>query len=174
MVAGAATGLAGHLADHGMVCVTATPLVCVPLRAGTLDAAFRTVPPEGRPAARALIASAFGFEAATATVALPAVAGPAGERVYGLREGGATVSTVVVAGTGPVRSVWSMATPAALQRRGYGRRLFEATMHAEAAHGVTHLVFLASPPGLPLYLAAGGGIVEYWQVWSRPRWVLGR
>ncbi len=70
--------------------------------------------------------------------------------------------------------VWSMATPPAWQNKGYGRRLLTTALASSAALGVTESILQASSAGEALYRALGYEVTEYWQTWSRPRWVFGR
>lgn len=184
MLAGEGLGLARDLADEGLVCITSTPLVLFSLDGWVPDPAARLLGPGERDAAWAIVAESFGLDASVAAVALPLdgrVAGTsdtgaprAPDRTYGLVEDGRLVSVVGMSGDGPVISGWSMATPPGLRRRGYGARLMQSAFVMEAAGGATSLVALSSPDGLPLYLSRGAVIVEWWQVWSRPRWVFGR
>lgn len=176
MLAGPALGLARDLADEGLVCVTATPLVVFSLTDDGIDPDVRLLGPAERQDAWAIVADAFGLDDATAAVALPVEQPPeeATDRVYGLFDGGALVSVVGMGGTGDAVSGWSMATPTGLRRRGYGKRLMHSALAAEHQRGASRLVALSSPLGLPLYLGGGATILEYWQVWSRPRWVFGR
>jgi ribosomal protein S18 acetylase RimI-like enzyme len=70
--------------------------------------------------------------------------------------------------------VWSMATRVECQGRGYGRRLLEAALSSELEQGAVGSLLQSSAAGKKLYRSLGYTDVEYWQLWSRPRWVMGR
>ena len=70
--------------------------------------------------------------------------------------------------------VWSMATRTESQKRGYGRRLLDSVLVRQSEAGGAGSLLQSSAAGENLYRSVGYEVVEYWQVWSRPRWVLGR
>jgi ribosomal protein S18 acetylase RimI-like enzyme len=71
-------------------------------------------------------------------------------------------------------TVWSMSTPPDQQRRGYGDRLLRAVLSNVVEAGSEEILLYSSPSGERLYRSVGFRVVEYWQQWSRPRWILGR
>jgi len=71
-------------------------------------------------------------------------------------------------------AIWSMATAPDERRRGYGRDLVQAVLSDAAAQGATECLLHSSGEGEPLYYELGFEQLERWQMWSRPRWVLGR
>jgi ribosomal protein S18 acetylase RimI-like enzyme len=75
---------------------------------------------------------------------------------------------------GDVVGVWSVGTSRSDRRHGYAQRLTCSVLSHLRAAGATHAVLLASIPGGPLYRNVGFEVVDDWQMWSRPRWVLGR
>ena len=68
--------------------------------------------------------------------------------------------------------LWSMATRAECQRQGHGGRLLEAMLSQQLADGAVGALLHASEAGEGLYRRLGFAVVEYLQLWSRPRWAL--
>jgi ribosomal protein S18 acetylase RimI-like enzyme len=68
--------------------------------------------------------------------------------------------------------IWSMATRADCQRRGHGRRMLEAMLSQQFGDGAIGALLQASHAGERLYRQLGFTVVEYMQLWSRPRWAL--
>jgi ribosomal protein S18 acetylase RimI-like enzyme len=69
--------------------------------------------------------------------------------------------------------VWSMATRTDCQGRGFGRQLLGSVLNDQFDKGATGSLLHSSVAGEKLYGALGYSTVEYWQLWSRPRWVIG-
>ncbi len=91
---------------------------------------------------------------------------------WGLYQDGSLVSGTALVRSGESVCVWSMATPPELQGRGYGRRLLAGALGDVAARGARECLLIASPAGQRLYRALGFDLLEHWQLWTRPRWVL--
>jgi len=49
-----------------------------------------------------------------------------------------------------------------------------AVLEAQRARGAGGSLLLATRAGEPLYRSVGYSVVDYLQLWSRPRWVLAR
>jgi predicted N-acetyltransferase YhbS len=64
-----------------------------------------------------------------------------------------------------------MATVSSARGRGYGAAVLRAALAAEASHGTSAAVLYSSEH---FYRTFGYRELERWQIWSRPRWVLGR
>jgi GNAT superfamily N-acetyltransferase len=177
MLAGPGLGTAQTLADLGWVTVGALPLMLLgtdqPPPAD--DHAVRALSRPDLPAARDLLADTYGLDPASATAAVPDRAVESTDmEAWGLFEDGhlvAGVTTMIEDGT---VVVWSMATRPRSQKRGYGRRLLNAVLARQRLAGVAGSLLHSSVEGGALYRSAGYEVVEYWQLWSRPRWVLGR
>lgn len=180
MVAG--RGLAGvdQLAQAGWVCVGATPFMVADLTSGrsyTAEAepAVRPLAAEELGSARGLIADAFDLDSELAAVALPdTVAEKPHLEAWGLFEQETLACCVSTASVDGALAVWSMGTPRSRQRAGLGRRLLAGVLGAAAGEGLSRSLLYASPAGIGLYRSLGYEVLEYWQLWSRPRWVLGR
>jgi GNAT superfamily N-acetyltransferase len=98
-----------------------------------------------------------------------------GQAVWGLRDADGSLASVA----GIVRvedavAVRSMTTAPELRGRGYGSRLLRAALADGARDGARLALLYSSYAGAPFYAAAGFSELERWQMWSRPRWVLGR
>jgi len=180
MLAGAGLGTAQHLTERGWVVVGALPLMTLPLVAATdpvgavsSRSEIRALTAPDLLAARALLSDCYGLDDGSATAAVP-------DRIiegdsfgaWGLFEGDRLASCF----TGVVQDntfiVWSMATGSELQGRGYGHRLLQTVLADQFDRGVTSSLLQSSIAGEKLYRGLGYSVVEYWQLWSRPRWVM--
>ena len=176
----AGPGLAGAqvLNDKGWVCIGASPFMVLE-NVGDLaldvDPAVTEASPADLPGVWDAVSSTYGVGPTLARIAIPEdVFETAGQSVWILSDDGVVrscVATVIVEGS---LMVWSMATLPAWQNRGYGRRLLTTALARSTALGVTESILQSSPAGEPLYRALGYEVTEYWQTWSRPRWVFGR
>jgi GNAT superfamily N-acetyltransferase len=172
MVAGAALGMTNALNREGWVCVGAKPLMVMTDIDAVADPDARRLQPEELADAQAIISDAFDVAPKFAEIALPSVAASDPTReAWGVFDDGALVSCVGAVTVDNTIVIWSMATPRALQGRGYGRRLLSSVLAASRANGADTSILYASAPGEPLYRSVGYTVVEHWQVWSRPRWV---
>jgi GNAT superfamily N-acetyltransferase len=177
MLAGPGLGTVQILADLGWVCVGALPLMALGPRHPPPqdDQAVRALSMVELPAAQELLADTYGLDPASAAAAVPDRAVASTDMgAWGLFEQGqlvAGVTTVIEDGS---VVVWSMATRRGSQKRGYGRRLLSSVLARQLGAGVAGSLLHSSVQGAALYRAAGYEVQEYWQLWSRPRWVLGR
>lgn len=178
MLAGPALGAARVLADAHWVPVEAGPFMALALSPADLDASVRRLGTEGLPELRSMVEKTYGLAPAIAHLAFPDSAASdvpdadAAFATWGLYEGDTMVSGVATSAVGDNVCVWFMATPPELQRRGYGRRLLSGVLAQCAMQGAKTCLLISSPAGEALYLSMGFSVVEHWQVWSRPRWVL--
>ena len=176
MLAGPGLATAQKLADEGWVGVGALPLMTL-TEVTTPDGAkpARALTEEDLPAARDLLADTYGLDAGSASAAVPdrAVADP-DMGVWGLFDGDRLVSSFTSATDNDMVVVWSMATRVECQGRGYGRQLLQSVLRTQLEQGATGSLLQSSAAGEKLYRGLGYTVVEYWQLWSRPRWVMGR
>lgn len=188
MLAGAGLAWAGELAERGFVCARAVPVMAARLDELLPVVALPGAPGRGSPgpgarllagteieALRALVAETFALAPATAAAAVPGPAALAAEPTW--RAAGVEVDGELVAGglssqVDRVAGIWSMATRSSARRRGYGRVVLATLLAAARDAGARSAALLASEAGLPLYRQCGFAILEHWQVWSRPGWVL--
>lgn len=174
MAAGRALGAVQRLVDAGWACVGTVPLMAHELPGGVDDHAVRRLGADEWGVARRLVGRAFHLAPELTEVALPhRVASDRRVAVWGLGgdELASCVATVTVDRT---MVLWSMATPPERQRRGDGGRLVSALMARAGAAGCDAVIMYASATGEPFYESLGYEVVERWQLWSRPRWVLGQ
>jgi len=176
MLSGPGLANAQQLVDSGWVTVGSLPLMA-------LSELASSPPPAGgaRPltlgeleAARELLGECYGLDHATAAAAFPdAVVEGKDVSAWGLFDGGALVSCATGVLQDGMVVVWSMATRADRQRQGHGRRLLEAMLNRQLTDGAVGALLHASESGEGLYRQLGFTVVEYLQLWSRPRWALG-
>jgi len=180
VIALAGPGLANAqvLVDAGWVCVGTSPFMVL---RGIGALGFATDPdvteagPNDLPGVWDALEETFGLSPALARVAIPEnVFETPGQRVWILANGGALRSCVATVRVDATIAVWSMATPPALQGRGYGRRLLTNALALAASAGADESILQASSVGEPLYRTLGYEVAEHWQMWSRPRWLFGR
>lgn len=174
-LAGEALGSAQVAADAGWVCVGDRAFMARPGPGTSIDPAVRTAAPDDLPAVRAALADTFETSEALAAVALPDPAQwPPDTGVWLLDTGGEIRAVTAAVGVGRGLAIWSTATLPSHQHHGYGRRLLESVLCAGADAGADHSILLSSAVGEPFYHSLGYQVVERWQQWSRPRWVLGQ
>ena len=178
MLAGEALGWSQAFPDAGWVCVGAAPFMHLALtgsQTGVTDPGVRRLGARELDAARSLLVAANPGPPAVAEVALPdLLVESATMSLWGLDADGSLVAILTLSKVGDASAVWSMATDPGHRRRGYGRRLLAVVLAEAALSGSTHALLSASPSGAFLYRAMGFSVVEHWQQWSRPRWILGR
>jgi len=177
MLAGAGLANAQALIDNGWVSVGATALMWLASLAGlsSQDPLASPLSVAELVPARAIITDAFGLNERSAKVVLPdSVFDDAGVSAWGIHEGSELKSTATIVEEAGLAVVWSMATAHVDQGRGYGRRLLVAVLEAQRARGAAGSLLLATRAGERLYRSVGYSVVDYLQLWSRPRWVLAR
>jgi len=176
MLAGAGLASAQKLADASWVTVGALPLMRLrePTFSFGSDPGGAALTEDELPLARELLESAYGLDAACAAVAVPDRAVKDEDMgAWGLYDEGQLVSCVTTVVEDDIMVVWSMATRQSFQGRGYGRRLLETILRHSFDCGATASLLQSSVAGERLYRSLGYEVVEYWQLWSRPRWVIG-
>jgi len=178
MLAGPALGAARVLADADWVPVESGPFMALALSRADPDTAVRRLDGQGLTELRSMVEETYRLSPSIADLALPDAAASdapdadAAFATWGLYEGDTMVSGVGTSTVGDNVCIWFMATPPGLQRRGYGRRLLTGVLAQCAEQGASTGLLISSPAGEALYLSMGFSVVEHWQVWSRPRWVL--
>jgi GNAT superfamily N-acetyltransferase len=178
VLAGPGLANAQILSDAGWVCIGTAPIMVldsIGTRAFVSDPEVTVAGPEDLPGVWDTMGQTFGVDPSLARVAIPEdVFDIEGQCVWILSVEGEIRSCVATVVVDRSVMVWSMATLRSWQHHGYGRRLLTTALMNSASHGVTESILYASPAGEPLYRSLGYQITEYWQMWSRPRWVLGR
>jgi GNAT superfamily N-acetyltransferase len=138
--------------------------------------AVRRLDQDDHPAVRELVGEVFGVGPDLAGVAISGVtAGLDGHALWGAFDpAGTLVSCLATVRVGDTVTVWSMATALTARRRGYGAAALSTALAAAADDGATSSLLSSSAAGEPLYRAVGYRVLEHWEQWSRPRWVLAR
>ena len=180
MLAGPGLATAQSLVEHGWVTVGALPLMTMDARCPSattstnLEAKAIPLSFEELPTARELLGDSYSLDAATAAIAIPDRAIDAADMsIWGCYAEGQLVSCVTTVLQEGLVVVWSMATRRDCQGRGYGRQLLDAVFADQFEAGASGALLHSSVAGEKLYRQLGFKVVEYLQLWSRPRWVLG-
>jgi GNAT superfamily N-acetyltransferase len=176
MLVGPGLATAQKLADSGWMTVGALPLMTInELMPSTTDTAgARPLSLDDLPVARDLLRDSYWLDAAAAEAAVPdaAVRSP-DMAVWGFYAEEQLVSSVTTVLEDGLVVIWSMVTRSDCRGRGYGRRLLEAVFAHQLPTGPAGSLLHSSKAGEKLYRQLGFTVVEYLQLWSRPRWVLG-
>ena len=175
MLSGPGLATAQRLVESGWVTVGSLPLMVLaePIPFGPPAEGARPLTYEELSPARELLSECYGLDDATAVAAIPdAVAGGGISRPGPFMTAGGWSPCVTSALQDGLVVIWSMATRTDGQRRGYGRQLLEAMLTQQFADGAEGSLLHSSVAGEALYRRLGFTVVEYLQLWSRPRWVL--
>jgi GNAT superfamily N-acetyltransferase len=176
MLTGPGLSTAQTMIDIGWVNVGAMPLMLLERRPtnGSDVEGIRALTLEDLPLARDVLADAFALNPSSAQTVLPdSVVNDATTSVWGLFEGGRAIASMIVVREDGLAVVWSMATRRDVQGLGHGRRMLEAILVNQFDDGAQGSLLHASRAGERLYRNLGYRDVEYLQMWSRPRWILG-
>jgi len=176
MISGPGLASAQRLADANWVVVGALPLMLLTTKPSSSlsSEGIRLLSLEDLPSARAVVSATYGLDPDSTERALPERAfEEPGFRLWGLFAEGQLVSCFSVIVDDGLMVGWSMATLPEFQRQGHGRRLLVELIRTQFAEGNWGLLLQGSAAGQPLYRELGFETVEYWQLWSRPRWALG-
>jgi GNAT superfamily N-acetyltransferase len=164
------------LIERSWVVVGSLPLILItePPPVDADPTGIRMLTPDDVAAARDILEATYGLDPASAVAALPEGAmDEPGMWTWGAFDGDRLVAcTTLIDGGGGIGVGWSMVTRPEYQRLGYGRRLFINMFKWHFEHGMAASVGQGSAAGIKLYRELGFHWVEYWQLWSRPRWAL--
>lgn len=179
MVAGRAGDEVSCLRARGWITIGSMALMHLDLdsRAPARPArAARRLGHDDHAAVRELVGEVFGVGPELARVAISGItAGLDGHALWGAFDpAGTLVSCLATVRVGETVTVWSMATALAARRGGYGAAALCTALSAAADDGATSSLLSSSAAGEPLYRAVGYRVLEHWEQWSRPRWVLAR
>lgn len=175
MLAGAGLDAATALADAGWVCVGSSSLRALPNSPSAPDAAVRILEDGDLRSARQLAEDVFGIDRESATLVYQEAAPdrPSERSVVGLFELD-TLQTAAMLSFGKPSALCGRPEPGART----AARTWVTGPSASVGSRIRgcrrrRVCGLASAAGNALYDASGAEIVEYWQMWSRPRWLLG-
>jgi ribosomal protein S18 acetylase RimI-like enzyme len=179
MVADEALGDVQPLVDADWVCIGQTAFMGLELDPSAEvpdDPNIRRLEPSELDAARALTEVTFGLDPKDALVAMPPdAASRPGQVVWGVfSDDGELACTTMGAWVEDTITYWGIATAPAFRRQGYASRLTGFMFPHDAQLGMRYVVAHTTPYGEALTKALGFEVLERWQMWSRPRWVLGR
>ena len=175
MLAGAGLATAQRLAESGWVAVGALPLMSLTAPIGPEGdrSGVRALGQDDLPSARALLADAYGLDDGSATAAIPGRAVDAEDMgIWGVFDGEELASCFTGVVEDGLFVVWSMATSRQCEGLGYGRRLLRTVLGQQFEQGLAGSLLQSSIVGKKLYLGLGYSVVEHWQLWSRPRWIM--
>jgi GNAT superfamily N-acetyltransferase len=146
--------------------VAQMPIMALELRAtAEPDARVRMATPQDAADVGRVWADAYGFDLGVAVDAAELiVSAPVLSRTWLLEDAGHVVSAVVTTHVEDTVSIWAMATPPQLARRGYGRALLSTVLTAAAEHGARLALLGATEAGYPLYESTGWKTIEQWTV----------
>jgi len=175
MLSGPGLATAQTLVDAGWVTVGALPLMTMSAVSGREAgrSGIRRLSSEDLPAARDLLSDTYGLDDGSAMAAVPdRLAKDDDMGAWGLFDGDRLASCF----TGIVEEglfvVWSMATRRDCQGHGHGHRLLHAVLSEQFERGADGSMLQSSMAGRKLYRGLGYAVVEHWQLWSRPRWIM--
>jgi len=174
MLAGGGLVAAEVLREAGWVCTGSLPFMARDRAPAELDPCFRQLEQRDLADARRLAGLAFGVpdEVGAILFAEDALARE-GARLWGVFEDGELRCCSASVWVGREYSVgWGLSTPPEHQGRGFARRLMRSSAALRLDGGPTLALLMATPAGRPLYEQEGYVTLEYWQIWSRARWVL--
>lgn len=175
LLAGAGLSSAQQLADAGWVCVGALPLMHREATAGVADDRVRSLAATDLADARRLLTATFGVAPDSAEALLrPALLERPEARTWGLFDPDLVSCAVTVETGGGLYVGWALATAPGSQHRRCGSSLLGYIDEWYRTHGALASLHLGTPAGARLYAARGHRTLEHWQLWSRPRWLLGR
>lgn len=176
MLAGVGLNAATVMADAGWVCVASSPLRAMPNIPWEADSSVKVLDGAELSGARELAGDVFGVDLASAELVYSSkyTDGRVERLVLGLIEDGDLQTAAMLSFGQPISTAWAGGTRTTGRRKGHGLRVVRQvarTAYSEVGEG--SVCFLGSDVGNGLYDAAGAEIIEYWQMWSRPRWLLG-
>lgn len=174
-LAGGGLASAQQLSDVGWVCVAALPFMYRAARPGQADERVRFLDEDDLEAARGVLSSTFDVAPDSAGALFrPELLRRADTRAWGLFDP-TLVSVAVTVEVGDDCYVgWALATAPQFQQRRYGTSLLRHIDDWYYEHGGLGSLHVATSAGARLYAARDHTILEHWQLWSKPRWLLGR
>jgi hypothetical protein len=186
-VAGGALADVQTFIDAGWVCIGARPFMARSASPGVAPASDSAGSALREPQtttsltdldeARAIVAEAFEVDEAAGVALLPeSVCSSPDADLWTARDStGRMLGCAVTSRVGDVLTIWDVATPLSARHSGAGVRIMQAIHNHAVRLGDVRLTILSSSTnGVRFWLRQGYEPLEYWQLWSRPRWVLGR
>ncbi len=175
MLAGPGLSTAQKLTEAGWVVVGALPLMSLTVQPTSNDdgSGVRALSLDELAVARAILSDTYGLDDASARAAVPERAVEGGDYgIWGLFDDGQLVSCFTSVVEDGLFVVWSMATRRQHQGLGYGHRLLQTVLSQQPEGDFAGSLLHSSAVGQKLYRALGYAVIEHWQLWSRPRWIM--
>lgn len=162
------------LLEEGWVCVGALPFMFGEPRPGAVDPQVRRLREEDLEEARRVLCATFHVpQDGAAALYHPGLTAREDVLSWGLYDPDLISCGIDVQVDDDLYVGWALATDPAYQGRRYGARLIGHVDHWYNHHGPRSSLHLASIAGAALYAARRHLILEHWQHWSKPRWLLG-
>lgn len=173
-LAGAGLAAGQELLDAGWSCGGAVPLMYGDPRRGVLDPRVRLLGEDDLEAARAVAVEAFDipYEAATALYHRGVTARD-DVLAWGLFDPDLVLCSVEALVGGDAFVGWALATLPGKQRHGYAASYLHHIDEWHYCRTGRRSLLLSTRASARLYAARGHPVLEHWQLWSKPRWVLG-
>ena len=173
-LAGAGLASAQQLCDAGWVCVAALPFMYREARPGQPDERVRLLEEADLPSASRVLSATFEVPPDSAGALFsPELLTRDRTRAWGLFDPDLVSVAVTVEVTDDLYVGWALATAPEHQHRRYGSSLLRHIDDWFDRHGGLGSLHVATSAGSRLYAARDHATLEHWQLWSKPRWLLG-
>lgn len=173
-LAGFGLRAAQHLVDAGWVCAGTLPLMYGDPRPGREDPQVRLLREADLDAARDVVARAFDIPPEdAATLYHPGLTARSDVLAWGLFDPELVLCSVEALVGEEFFVGWALATAPGHQRRGYASRYLAHIDEWHRTRGGRRSLLLATRASAHLYALRGHPVLEHWQAWSKPRWLLG-
>lgn len=174
-LAGDGLGGARALIEEGWVCVGALPFMSGEPRLGAADDKVRRLEEGDLAEAQRVLCATFQVpEDSAAALYHPGLTRRDDVLAWGLFDAQLVSCGIDVQVGDDLYVGWALATDPAFQGRRYGARLIGHVDHWYYHHGFRSSLHVATVAGARLYAARHHPVLEHWQHWSKPRWLLGR
>jgi len=178
MLAGPGLATAHSLVQAGWACIGALPLMALiqrPVLEHVDRSGVRPLEQDDLSAARKILERSYALDPGSSVAAIPdGVVGRSDIGAWGVHKDGRMVGCLTTVIESGFVVIWSMAVLPQQQGRGHGRRLLSRALSSHFDRGAHGSLLHSSAVGERLYRSFGYEPIEYWQLWSRPRWALGR
>lgn len=176
MLGGEGLSAATTFADAGWVCVSAMPFMAGVPQLRDIDPNTRIIGEDYLPRCLEIATQAFtANEETVSAVFSSSVVSKDTANLYGGFIDDELACTMVACRGDRIVTGWGLATDPKLVRGGMARRLISTLFgHSYEERPDTIICCMATPQGQPLYQSLGINVLEHLQVWSRPRWILGK
>lgn len=162
------------LSDAGWSCGSAIPLMYGEPRTGALDPRVRLLGEDDLGAARRVVAEAFDIPDESAAALYHAGLTTRHDVLaWGLFDPDLVLCSVEALVGDDAFVGWALATLPSRQRHGYASSYLRHIDEWHHRHTGRRSLLLGTNASARLYANRGHPVLEHWQLWSKPRWVLG-